>query len=144
MADRPQGIHDVDAEARDRGHESRDVRIGPMIWLFLGFLGVFALLCGGLWWFYRTEARRPLVDESRSVVAPKTVPSAGPPLQPQVGHESLDAWDLRAMREHEDTTFAAIGWRQDGRTKRFAVPAEIVETLRRRQASSRPTEGARP
>lgn len=144
MADLSEDVPGVEPDSVQRGYESRDLRIRPLVALFAGFVVLFAFLCGGLWWFYRVEAtQRTAGDVTRSIVRPTTLPNSGPPLQPQVGHESLDAWDLQKMRDQEDATFAAIGWRRDARTKRFAVPADVIKTLRQRQAATRPTGGAR-
>ena len=144
MRDRPPGISEVDADSVARGYESRDLRIRPLLFTFVGFLALSALICGGLWWFYSSEmSPRPALEAGRSAVSPSTTPVDAPPLQPQIGHESLDAWDLRAMREKENAAFAAMGWRPDERTKRYAVPADVVDAVQRRYPASRPTEGGR-
>ena len=141
MASRPDvpAIAGPDAAAKERGYEARDVRAGIIAVLLVGFGLLFAGLCGGLWLLYRHEKQQDLTGLPVSAVSASTVHGDAPPLQPQLSHESLDAWDLAKMRDQEESVFKTMGWVRDDRTHRFDVPAEIVGRLQRRYATNATT-----
>lgn len=138
--DLPIGHAEPDADAIARGYEARDLRLSALVKLFVGFVALFCVLCGGLWWLYRHETRGAASGSARSAAPAVTVTDA-PPLQPQTGHEALDAWDLRNMHDQEDATFASLGWKADAKTRRFAVPPELILDLQKRQAAMQPAGG---
>ncbi|MDB5327467.1 MAG: hypothetical protein JWM57_3036 [Phycisphaerales bacterium] len=140
--DLPIGHAEPDADAIARGYEARDVRVSVLAALFVGFVVLFSVLCGGLWWLYRHETRSVASGSPRSAIDAVTVTDA-PPLQPQTGHEALDSWDLRKMHDQEDATFTSLGWKVDERTHRFAVPPELIHALQHRPAATQPLGGGR-
>ena len=141
-SDLPIGHAEPDADAIARGYEARDLWISVLVQLFAGFVVLFAVFCGGLWWLYRHETKNAESGERQSAVD-AIASSDAPPLQPQIGHEALDAWDLRKMHDQEDATFRSLGWTADEKTHRFAVPAAVILELQQRQAATRPAGGGR-
>ena len=141
MASRPDipEISGPGAASLQRGYEARDVRASVIVLLLAAFALFFAGLCGGLWLLYRHDLKADATGRPASVVPASSLRGDAPPLQPQVGHESLDAWDLSRMRAQEDATFGTLGWARDENTHRFVVPSPIVEQLRRKYAASVPT-----
>jgi hypothetical protein len=130
------GYQEPEPDALQQGYERSEVSQRAMLALLIGFVVSFAAILGGLWWLYDRETRHAERGERRSALDLAPVTDA-PPLQPQPGHESIDAWDLRKMRDQENETFKQLGWPEDPTHHRFAVPPAIVESLRQKQAATR-------
>lgn len=123
----------------ERGYEADDPRTWPAMLILIGFLVCSAAIVGGLWLYHAYEVRHAVAGEPRSAVYPSASLNAdAPPLQPQLGHDSLDAWDLQKMRQQEDDAFRQLGWPRDERHHRFAVPTAIIDALRQKQAATQP------
>lgn len=112
-------------------------------WFLLGLmLGIIALFALGfvLMQFLLFELRgAEHQGAARSVAAVQMQGNDAPPLQPQEGHDQVDAQDLAEMRDHVSAVFDQLGWKWDKTTQLRTIPTAVIEAVRHRTATTQPT-----
>lgn len=127
-----------------RGYEGDDLNNNGLLVFLFFFLLTAVVLHTGLWVLLKYYLGVPRAEDKAPSAVELIERFPSPQLQPSVGHVTTPSEDLAAMRREETRVFEQLGWQRPPQSLYPAIPDQIIQELKQREAANNPATKPAP